>query len=92
MVKSCEDCLGFNEAFRYYRIYREFPLYIPDYIKSEIKQLKHGENSDIYIKERIRVYKFLYCKLADSRILRAYSRNFSLVVSSEVPEDVENEV
>ena len=92
MGKNYEGYLDSKEALRHYCSYGELPLYIPGHIESKIERLKHSKHSDNYIKERIRIYKHLYCKLADSEKLRSHSRNFSPVKSGQVPDDIESEV
>ncbi len=92
MEKNHGNCLDSKEAYEYFFKHQEMPLYLTDYIKSKVEQLKNSEHSDNYVKERIRIYKHLYCKLADSEKLHAYSRNSSLIESGKVPNDVEKEV
>lgn len=92
MGKNYDNCLDSKEAYEYFFKHQEMPLYLTDYIKLKIKQLKKSEHSDGYIEKRIRIYKYLYCKLADSEKLREYSHNSSLIDSGKVPNDVETEV
>lgn len=91
MKKEPKTCLSCKEAYNYYFKNGELPLHLPDNFEIWAENMLKNKHSENYINERIELVKYLYCELADSYILRKYSCNKSLVKSSSVPYDVENE-
>lgn len=86
-----EDCLECKKAYEYYFKYGELPLHLPGNFYFWIERIKQSEHSEDYINKRIELVKYLYCKLAKSDILLAYSRDKVRVKYSEVTEEEEDE-
>jgi hypothetical protein len=91
MGKEDKDYLDSKEATNYLIKYGIMPLHLPSNFENIKKVLEYSEHSEAYKKERIKLIKDLYCKLADSDILRDYSLDIPLVKSGYVPPDVEEE-
>lgn len=92
MKSECKDCLDSETAYKYYREHGEIPLHLPENFDLWVEfKIKPNEHSEDYTNRRIELVKYLYCELAKSDILRAYSRDRVRVVHDDLTDEEENE-
>jgi hypothetical protein len=84
MKKEHKDCIDEQEAGNHL-------LHLPANFEHMKKLLEYSEHSEAYRTERIKLIKYLFCRLADSDILHDYSLDIPLVKSGYIPPDVEEE-
>ncbi len=91
MKKEHKDCIDEQEATNYFLKYKVLPLHLPANFEHIKTLLEYSEHSEAYKTERIKLFKYLFCRLADSDILHDYSLDTSFVKSGYIPPDVKEE-